>query len=190
MADTQPAEGYGIGMVKDGLDLHCETEVLVQSQLSRENEIFSSFPPPNSGPKPRSFAEVVGRQSVNPLDSFKKVIRLTPPKKFEDKFHTCLVGKVSSMDCFYNVMNFLEAEGCDDINIRYLGGFSFLLEFVSKEQASTFLPEAKETWRNWFSSLEPGTPDSYAQDRLVSLIILSFPPLARYSEDYTEIVKS
>ncbi|KAL4585730.1 hypothetical protein LXL04_010354 [Taraxacum kok-saghyz] len=65
-----------------------------------------------------------------------------------------LVGEVGSMAKMGNLQVGLNAEGVQDISIKFLSGLMAMIIFKTSALANNFLVNGKATWSNWFSDLQ------------------------------------
>ncbi|KAJ9557474.1 hypothetical protein OSB04_012088 [Centaurea solstitialis] len=133
----------------------------------------------------KSFSEAVsGSKKVEDL-----VLDISIPGNAIDRMKANLIGKVSSLSKLWNVLDLKDADGCSDLNFRFLGGFYVMVEFKNSELAGNFLSNSKEIWENWFESLVFWTFDFVVNERLALLHIHGVPPHAWCTEVFNEIAK-
>ena len=139
--------------------------------------------------KGRSFADAVKGHNANSSNHGNETIKLSTDEVMFDWLQSNLVGKVSSFNTLWNIRNILDAEGCDNIVVRYLGGLYVLMKFDNHEKAEEFLIIAKDTWSKWFDSLTHWSSNFCVKERFVSLIISGLPPNAWSTVAFSEVAK-
>ncbi|KAJ9549144.1 hypothetical protein OSB04_021687 [Centaurea solstitialis] len=133
-----------------------------------------------------SFADAVkGNQSMEETH----VLNLESSELVKSWLSKNLIGRVPSYEILLSLGSCLEADGCGDLKLRYMGGLSVLLEFASLEDAKFFLEQAKETWSKWFDDLKFWTVDDNPKTRIASLVVSGFPPHAWSPTAFQDITK-
>ncbi|KAI3692865.1 hypothetical protein L6452_32690 [Arctium lappa] len=101
-----------------------------------------------------------------------------------------LIGKVTNFDTLHRLGKLMEADGCGDLKLWYMGGLHVLVAFDSKDKAKCFLNQAKPSWSIWFEDLNFWTPNDNPKDRIASLVVSGLPPQAYSSEAFSLVTSS
>ncbi|GJZ17473.1 nucleotide-binding alpha-beta plait domain-containing protein [Tanacetum coccineum] len=102
-------------------------------------------------------------------------------------YSCCLMGKEKEFDSLSNLKVVLGSEGFDITDIRYLGGFSMMIEFLSKEVQKKFL--ANKGIGTWFSPLKQASTEFNIDGRVTWVEIESI-PLKVWSENTFKCIAS
>ncbi|KAI3723143.1 hypothetical protein L2E82_34533 [Cichorium intybus] len=61
----------------------------------------------------------------------------------------CLIGEVIDIELLSNFFSIFHNSGIAECSIKYAGGLLVILKFESKEIASAFLTDQRDTWSRW-----------------------------------------
>ena len=129
----------------------------------------------------KSFAEVL---KSNHIEQETHEISLSSTPKMLSWLSENLIGKVTNFDTLHKLGRLMEADGCGDIKLWYMGGLHFLVAFDPKDKAECFLNQAKASGSIWFDDLKFWTPTDNPRDRIASLVVSGMPPQACSSEAF------
>ncbi|GKA24079.1 RNA-directed DNA polymerase, eukaryota, reverse transcriptase zinc-binding domain protein [Tanacetum coccineum] len=128
-----------------------------------------------------SYAHVVkGRPPLNrEVDSNPALVLDESCLNLQD-YSRCLMGKVKDFGSLSNLKVVLGSEGFDNIDIRYLGGYWVMIDFVSEEVKKKF--QSNVGIGTWFSQLHQASND-FTIDRRVTWVELEGIPLKLWFEN-------
>ncbi|CAH1426742.1 unnamed protein product [Lactuca virosa] len=129
-----------------------------------------------------------GTRKTADEESCKKTINLLSSAEVKEYMqNTLLVGEVENFQALMNVKAFQEVEGCQSINMRYLGGLKMLIEFANVNVKDNFLRNGAEIWQPWFKSLKQWRVEDNHNERVASIIIQGVPQQAWCEEAFSII---
>ncbi|GJT09595.1 RNA-directed DNA polymerase, eukaryota, reverse transcriptase zinc-binding domain protein [Tanacetum coccineum] len=129
-----------------------------------------------------SFVQAVkmGHQSHTVVEDQKPALVLDDSCNLYMDLSLSVVGKIKEFASLPNIKNILAAEGFDDIDIRYMGGFWVLFQFVSNIKKDKFL--AHVGVGSWFTKLQHAS-SNFKLDERVTWIDIEGVPLCVWSHN-------
>ncbi|GKD97371.1 hypothetical protein Tco_1381268 [Tanacetum coccineum] len=106
----------------------------------------------------------MGHQSHTVVEDQKPALVLDVSCNLHMDLSLSVVGKIKEFASLPNIKNILAAEGFDDIDIRYMGGFWVLFQFVSNIQKDKFL--AHVGVGSWFTKLQHASSNFKLDERV------------------------
>ncbi|KAF5769705.1 hypothetical protein HanXRQr2_Chr14g0651361 [Helianthus annuus] len=97
-----------------------------------------------------------------------------------------VVGRILGFNELRFLNSSLKSVGFGDASIQYVGGLTVLISFENGVDANRFL-EAKDIWKQLFSSLSPWIGQSLPFERIAWINILGVPPHLMSSKVFDEI---
>ncbi|PWA75817.1 RNA-directed DNA polymerase, eukaryota, Nucleotide-binding alpha-beta plait domain protein [Artemisia annua] len=146
----------------------------VQVHLDNQNEEDRMHVDGSSseGVDQRSFRDTLLNKNVEP--SIPEVIVQSEGKNLHELYGSGVIAKVSSLDVLTSIKSKLKEAAFGGCNIRYLGGFTVMLNFENASDKDRFL-NVNDVWKTWFTLVEPWNGQVVMTDRVAWLKIRGLP---------------